>query len=82
MVGNAVLHEIGSILIDIPEKTQTVTSAEDNRVGTDMDSVLKGASLILNASPLQRFFKEILICSLQFLKLYFFHIFFRLVACF
>lgn len=63
MVEKAVVHEIGSILIDIPEKTHTVTASKDNHVATDMDSVLKGASLILNVS-LPRLFKEILICSL------------------
>lgn len=58
MVEKAVVHELGSVLIDIPEKIHTVTASKDNHVSTDMDSVLKGASLILNVSLLLFFLRK------------------------
>lgn len=58
MVGKADVHKLGSILIDIPGKIHTVTTSKDNHVATDMDSVLKGASLILNVSLPQLFLRK------------------------
>lgn len=67
MVEKAVVHELDSVLIDIPGKLHTVTASKDNHVATDMDSVLEGASLILNRfSAVSLLFKELLICSLRF----------------
>lgn len=79
MVEKVVVHEIGPILIDVPEKTHTVTASNGNHVATDMDSVWKGASLILNVSLLQ-LFQEILICSLSFLKMWWFFFFFFYIS--
>lgn len=58
MVEKAVVHELDSVLIDVPGKIHTVTASEDNHVATDMDSALKGVSLILSVSPPQVFLRK------------------------